>query len=71
MCPQGGSAVTPPGLMRIAEVTGVNIIAGCGYYKAAGHPPNMSERTVNDVAAELVHGSWRWVSAKLAFVPAL
>ena len=42
------------GLKQIAEVTGLNIIAGCGYYKAAGHPPDMSGRTVNDVAAELV-----------------
>ena len=42
------------GLKQIAEATGLNIIAGCGYYKAAGHPPNMSERTVEDVSAELV-----------------
>ena len=42
------------GLRQIAEATGLNIIAGSGYYKAAGHPPNMSGRTVKDVAAELV-----------------
>ena len=34
------------GLKQIAEATDLNIIAGCGYYKAAGHPPDMSERTV-------------------------
>ena len=42
------------GLRQIAEATGLNVITCCGYYKAAGHPPNMSDRTVDDVAAELV-----------------
>ena len=42
------------GLKRIAESSGVNIIAGCGYYKVAGHPPDMAERSVVDVTAEIV-----------------
>ncbi len=42
------------GLKRIAESSGVNIIAGCGYYKVAGHPPDMVERSVEDVTAEIV-----------------
>ena len=42
------------GLKKIAESSGVNIIAGCGYYKVAGHPPDMAERSVEDVAAEIV-----------------
>ena len=42
------------GLKQIAESSGVNIIAGCGYYKVAGHPPDMAERSVEDVTAEIV-----------------
>ena len=42
------------GLKKIAESSGVNIIAGCGYYKVAGHPPDMAERSVEDVTAEIV-----------------
>ena len=42
------------GLKQIAEITGVNIVTCCGYYKVAGHPPDMSERSVDDVAAEFV-----------------
>ena len=38
------------GLKQIAESSGVNIIAGCGYYKVAGHPPDMAKRSVEDVA---------------------
>ncbi len=42
------------GLKRVAESSGVNVITGCGYYKVAGHPPDMPERSVEDVTAELV-----------------
>ena len=42
------------GLKQIAESSGVNIIAGSGYYKVAGHPPDMAERSVEDVTAEIV-----------------
>ncbi len=49
-----GLARNAAGLKRIAESTGLNVIAGCGYYKPAGHPPDMSERSVEDVKAELV-----------------
>ena len=42
------------GLKQVAEMTGVNIVTCCGYYKVAGHPPDMSERSVDDVAAEFV-----------------
>ena len=43
------------GLKKIAESSGVNIITGCGYYKVAGHPPDMAERSVEDLTAEIVH----------------
>ena len=44
----------PLGLKKIAESSGVNIITGCGYYKVAGHPPDMAERSVEDLTAEIV-----------------
>ena len=44
----------PVGLRQIAEATGLNIITSCGYYKGAGHPPEMAERSVEDVTAEFV-----------------
>ena len=43
------------GLKKIAESSDVNIITGCGYYKVAGHPPDMAERSVEDLTAEIVH----------------
>ena len=44
----------PLGLKKASELSGVNIIAGCGYYKAAGHPPDMSERTVEELTDEMI-----------------
>jgi len=49
-----GLARDPVGLRQVAAETGLNIITGCGYYKAAGHPPDMAERRVEGVAAEFV-----------------
>ena len=61
----GGTSVvdaTPPGLGRdvrvlewLAAETGVNIIAGCGYYIKETHPPGMESRSVDDLAAEMIH----------------
>ena len=42
------------GLRYISDKTGVNIIMGCGYYKDQWHPPNMDEKTVEDIAEEMV-----------------
>lgn len=44
----------PVGLRSIAEATGLNIITNCGYYKASGHPSDMSERSVEDIASEFI-----------------
>ena len=43
------------GLKRIAERTGVNIVAGTGYYVGSSHPPTLAGRSVEDVTDELVH----------------
>jgi phosphotriesterase-related protein len=53
--------VTPVGLGRdplalrtIAEKTGLNIVMGCGYYVHRRHPPDLDDRTVDDIADELI-----------------
>ena len=53
--------VTPPGLGRdvrtlewLAAETGVNVVAGCGYYIKETHPPGMESRSVDDLATEVI-----------------
>lgn len=47
-------------LRSISRVTGVKIIAGCGYYTADTHPTDMNDKSVADVRREilddLLHG---------------
>ena len=60
----GGATIvdlTPPGLGRdprvlewLAARTEVNIVAGCGYYAEAAHPPGMENKSVDDLAAEMI-----------------
>lgn len=42
------------GLRQIAEQTGVNIVAGTGYYVGSSHPPELAGRSVDDVTDELL-----------------
>ncbi|MBW2056670.1 MAG: phosphotriesterase-related protein [Deltaproteobacteria bacterium] len=42
------------GLRRIAVETGLNIVAGCGYYVDSSHPPYLETRSVDEITAELV-----------------
>jgi phosphotriesterase-related protein len=44
----------PAVLRRLAERSGVNIVAGTGYYRAAVRPQGFKDRTVDDIAAELI-----------------
>lgn len=41
-------------LRELSRATGVNVIAGCGYYTADTHPPGMGDRSAEDIADELV-----------------
>ena len=60
----GGATVvdpTPPSLARdplalarIARATGLHIVMGSGYYVAASHPPDMDDKTVDDLAREMI-----------------
>jgi phosphotriesterase-related protein len=42
------------GLKRIAERTGVNIVAGAGYYVGSSHPPTLAGRSMEEVTEELI-----------------
>jgi phosphotriesterase-related protein len=45
----------PEKLRRLSLRTGVQIIAGCGHYIAASHPPQMDALSAEDIAAEMVN----------------
>jgi len=44
----------PLALARIARATGLNVVMGAGYYVQAAHPPDMSARSVDELAREIV-----------------
>jgi phosphotriesterase-related protein len=49
-----GLCPDPRGLRRIAHQTGVQIVAGCGYYLANSHPASVAQRSVEELTDELV-----------------
>ena len=44
----------PEPVVRIAEATGAQIILGAGYYLSGTHPDDMGDRSVDDLALEIV-----------------
>src|SRR5262249_49299666 len=44
----------PLALQAIARASGLNVVMGCGYYVHERHPASLDERTVEDIADELV-----------------
>lgn len=44
----------PYALQRVARVTGAHILMGAGYYIGTTHPDDMSERTVEAIASEII-----------------
>lgn len=44
----------PQLLARLSRATDINIIAGCGYYIKASHPPDMDDKTVDDITEEIL-----------------
>jgi phosphotriesterase-related protein len=44
----------PEALLGISRATGVNIIAGCGYYTADTHPGDMNDKTVEQIRDEIL-----------------
>ena len=49
-----GISRNPDALARISRETGVHIVMGSGYYVAAAHPDDMDDRSVEDLAREIV-----------------
>lgn len=41
-------------LARLSRALDINIIAGCGYYIRASHPPDMDDKSVDDITEELL-----------------
>lgn len=54
-CTSQGLNPRPEDLVEISRRTGVNIIAGCGYYTEDTHPANMNELSIEEIADEIIH----------------
>lgn len=50
-----GLAPDPVQLREIANRSGIQIIAGCGYYVRQSHPPEVAEKAVDRLTEELLH----------------
>jgi phosphotriesterase-related protein len=44
----------PSDLRRVAQASGLNVVMGSGYYQKALHPPDFSERTVDELMNVIV-----------------
>ncbi len=44
----------PQGLARLSRATGLNIVMGTGYYRDGTHPPDMDDRTEEELAEVMV-----------------
>ena len=53
-CASNGLRRDPLGLRRISYAAGVNIIMGSGWYQKQYHPDDMDQRTVEDLADEII-----------------
>jgi phosphotriesterase-related protein len=49
-----GIGRNPAALQTISKAAGVHVVMGCGYYVAAFHPPDMTTRSEEEVAEEIV-----------------
>jgi phosphotriesterase-related protein len=49
----GGLKPDPAGLAEVARRTGLNVVAGTGYYIGASHPPDLAEKSVGQIADEM------------------
>lgn len=49
-----GKRPNPLGVRRVSAESGLNIVMGCGWYRAPTHPPGLDELTEDDVLDRLV-----------------
>lgn len=58
----GGLSPDPKGLVRAARQAGVHVIMGCGWYVEEYLEPSITDRTVDDLASEMISqvkcGAW-------------
>ena len=52
--PGYGFGRDPRGLVQVSNATGLDIVMGAGFYVDSFHPPDMDERTVEDLTEELI-----------------
>jgi phosphotriesterase-related protein len=45
----------PAGLKEISEASGVHVVMGSGYYKAASYPPEIHDASVTQLAEQIAH----------------
>ena len=50
-----GMGRNPLSLRNISKLTGLNIIMGCGYYTCDTHPEDMDNKSVDDIAEEILN----------------
>lgn len=48
-------------LSRLSRTLDIRIVAGCGYYIKATHPPDMDERSVESIAEEMLSDIWHGI----------
>ena len=53
-CTSIGIQRSPERLRALAKATGLNVIAGCGYYTYGTHPPAMSRWSVAELTQQMV-----------------
>lgn len=41
-------------MRRVSEETGVHVVAGCGYYVATAHPPELRDKSVHQIAEHII-----------------
>lgn len=49
-----GIGQNPTALVRISKLTGLNVIAGTGYYVARSHPPEVKKKSLDQLASDFV-----------------
>jgi phosphotriesterase-related protein len=49
-----GCGRNPQAVKRVADATGLNVVMGSGWYQKANHPPDMDQRTPEDLADEII-----------------
>ena len=53
-CTSIGLGRDPSGLLRVSNASGLHLIMGSGFYLESFHPPDMEQRTVDDLAEIII-----------------